>query len=77
MNFSPGQRIVLKKNIANLKRDTIFECVSPQWYSSSYKIGTGTDNLFVKEESGDIICFKVDNSNLNDYFQPIFEQKRT
>jgi hypothetical protein len=77
MNFSPGQKIVLKKNIANLKRDTIFECISPQWYSASYKIGSGTNNLFVKEESGDVICFKVDNSNLNDYFQPIFEQKRT
>jgi len=76
MNFSPGQRIVLKKNIANLKRDTIFECVSPQWYSSTYKIGTGNNNLFVKEESGDVIFFKIDNSDLNEYFQPIFEQKR-
>ncbi len=77
MNFSPGQRIVLKKNIANLKRDAIFECVSPQWYSASYKIGSGTNNLFVKEESGDVICIKVDNSDINEYFQPIFEQKRT
>jgi len=75
MNFSIGQKIVLKRNIANLKKDTIFECVSPQWYSSSYNIGSGTNSLFVKEESGDVICFKVDNSNLNEYFQPIFEQK--
>jgi hypothetical protein len=75
MNFQIGQKIVLKRNIANLKKDTIFECVSPQWYSSSYNIGSGTNSLFVKEESGDVICFKVDNSNLNEYFQPIFEQK--
>ena len=35
MNFSLGNKLVLKRTIANLKRDTLFECVGPQWYSGS------------------------------------------
>jgi hypothetical protein len=51
MNFSLGKKLVLKRTLANLKRDTLFECVGAQWYSSRYKIGSGKESLFLKEYS--------------------------
>lgn len=74
MNFSLGNKLVLKRTIANLKRDTLFECVGAQWYSSSYKIGSGKESLFLKDSSGDILCIKHDG-NLNEYFNVVPEPK--
>ena len=74
MNFSSGNKLVLKRTIANLKRDTLFECVGPQWYSASYTIGSGKESLFLKDLSGDILCIKHEG-NLNEYFDLVPEPK--
>ena len=74
MNFSLGNKLVLKRTIANLKRDTLFECVGPQWYSASYKVGSGKESLFLKDSTGDILCIKYED-NLNEYFGIVPEPK--
>lgn len=73
--FPFGKKIALKKNLANLKRDSVFESVGAQWYSKSYDVEGGSDALFLKEESGEIICIKIDKQNINEYFSVLPDPK--
>jgi len=70
-----GKKVVLTKNLANLKRDSVFESVGAQWYSKSYNVEAGLDALFLKEQSGEIICVKIDKQNINEYFSVLPEPK--
>lgn len=70
-----GKKVVLTKNLANLKKDSVFESVGAQWYSKSYNVEDGSDALFLKEKSGEVICIKIDKQNINEYFSAPPEPK--
>lgn len=77
-SFTPGTKIILKNDIQDLKKGSVFECVPTQWYEKEYKLG-GTKNYFLKDETGEILLIKSNDSLITENFQPLpkIQQKFT
>lgn len=56
-----GKKVVLTKNLANLKRDSVFESVEAQWYSKSYNVEAGSDALLSKNNLAKLFASRLIN----------------